>query len=43
MSAYAARSKDPRRRVKHNAWLLALAAACVYGGVIVWYIAGGAA
>ena len=30
-------------RAKRGAWLLALAAACIYGAVIVWHVSGGAA
>ena len=42
MSA-AVKHDERRGRAKRAAWFLAAAAVVVYAGVILWYIAGGAA
>ena len=30
------------RRARRTAWVLMLVVACIYGGVILWYVSGGA-
>ena len=40
---HTAKLEDARRRARRSAWLLAFAAVGVYGGMIVWYLTGGAA
>ena len=43
MSAHHAIERlEARRRARRSAWVLALVVACVYGGVILWHVSGGA-